>query len=924
VCAKATEGTIATLACPEGQEIRELSFVSYGTPTGDCGGFQAGDCSASNARLLVEQACVGKGACMVPAEAATFGEPCGGSGKTLALQAQCAPHPQLNPLLWYSFEADLGGGTVADASGHGRDGLLQDGPGVVLESDRTGFGSALRLSGGEEHVVVPELGTTADLSLSLWINMRTLRQAQTTLYQAGNVLLALANSGLDPTMRRAVLIFRVDGNEGGNYGADTVSSAFSRFNEHENVMYDELDSWQSHPYSHMWLHLAVTYSAATRHATFYINGRRDSDHTFTVANPAQLSSGHLGAGLQGGSSAQGLFDDFSVYDRVLAADEVRDMGDVMKDLWAVRDADGWEAPTHTLYVDGGSGDDANSGTLDRPVKTLARGLSLVTTEGTRLVIAPGLYREGSLKLTQGGSRYRPVIIEGTPGKTVISGAESLTGGWAAQADGSWRRTWPYRFGVGTAKPNEPELVNRRELVTMNGRVLRQVLATDALENDTFWVDEAAGIIQLRSATDPRTADVEAANLQQVLAVAGDYVILRGLQIEMTNPYFGGSIVELGKSEHLLVEDCAVLRTNGTTLSARKAEDVVIRRFRGVDAGSAGLSAGFGNRNVLVEDSDFERNGWRARWGGYHAADPSSIAKNMFVNNVEYRRVNVRDHYIMGFWFDNGNWYMRLEDSYVQGRADQWNASAVWDEINPQGIDFLNTTFVNSRLVLANSEASTLQGCVFQGPEMLGSWEGGEDRSSGYVAGPPMHTHDHRLFGNYVVNPQPGGRVVGWPGWPDVLGTLESSGNRYWVPSPTKPFKAGVTMSWADWQSAVSGDDSSVFLADNPFLGAPEIGFGSRGSAAHRSKVPLILPVYLSKPTDASVTVEVTLVPGSAAAEDIVLWTPTLQFGPPQRMRAVQLSVLRSDPGNPTELTLELRNPSGASLGIVSQYHLVLQ
>ena len=47
VCGTADEGASITLTCPEGQIIESVTFASYGTPTGSCGSFEAGDCDAA-------------------------------------------------------------------------------------------------------------------------------------------------------------------------------------------------------------------------------------------------------------------------------------------------------------------------------------------------------------------------------------------------------------------------------------------------------------------------------------------------------------------------------------------------------------------------------------------------------------------------------------------------------------------------------------------------------------------------------------------------------------------------------------------------------------------------------------------------------------------------------------------------------------
>ena len=83
-----------TLACTDaGATIAAISFASYGTPTGTCGGFAPGACNAANSTSVVSAACVGRGSCAVFPNTTTFGDPCFGTPKVLDVQAVCTSGP---------------------------------------------------------------------------------------------------------------------------------------------------------------------------------------------------------------------------------------------------------------------------------------------------------------------------------------------------------------------------------------------------------------------------------------------------------------------------------------------------------------------------------------------------------------------------------------------------------------------------------------------------------------------------------------------------------------------------------------------------------------------------------------------------------------------------------------------------------------
>ena len=88
-CASPNEGGNATITCPAGLTVDAINYASYGTPTGVCGAFVTGGCNAATSTAVLQAACVGQNTCTVAATNAVFGDPCGGTGKRLYVQATC-------------------------------------------------------------------------------------------------------------------------------------------------------------------------------------------------------------------------------------------------------------------------------------------------------------------------------------------------------------------------------------------------------------------------------------------------------------------------------------------------------------------------------------------------------------------------------------------------------------------------------------------------------------------------------------------------------------------------------------------------------------------------------------------------------------------------------------------------------------------
>ena len=88
VCGTATEGGTVAMIAPPGTVFISVEFASYGTPDGTCGAFTIGACHATDSVTIVSGYLIGNGGTInIPATNEVFGDPCGGTGKRLYIQA---------------------------------------------------------------------------------------------------------------------------------------------------------------------------------------------------------------------------------------------------------------------------------------------------------------------------------------------------------------------------------------------------------------------------------------------------------------------------------------------------------------------------------------------------------------------------------------------------------------------------------------------------------------------------------------------------------------------------------------------------------------------------------------------------------------------------------------------------------------------
>ncbi|PIA65509.1 hypothetical protein AQUCO_00100780v1 [Aquilegia coerulea] len=84
-----SEPTITLECSSPDQVISSIKFASFGTPRGTCGSFKHGRCNSLSAHSIVQEACIGSKSCSVRVSNSTFGDPCNGVPKSLAVEAIC-------------------------------------------------------------------------------------------------------------------------------------------------------------------------------------------------------------------------------------------------------------------------------------------------------------------------------------------------------------------------------------------------------------------------------------------------------------------------------------------------------------------------------------------------------------------------------------------------------------------------------------------------------------------------------------------------------------------------------------------------------------------------------------------------------------------------------------------------------------------
>ncbi|NOU05432.1 MAG: right-handed parallel beta-helix repeat-containing protein, partial [Hyphomicrobiaceae bacterium] len=218
----------------------------------------------------------------------------------------------------------------------------------------------------------------------------------------------------------------------------------------------------------------------------------------------------------------------------------------------------------------------------------------------------------------------------------------------------------------------PELMLRREVLVMDGKVLRQQLAASELAPGSFYVDAAARTITLSppGGKDPAHAVCEVATRSIALHLAGrKNVILRGLVFRHDASLHAAPLcapLQISSCNNVVVEDCQFSANNnkGIYLGGSQNHNITIRNSRFNGNGCIGLNAA-NCTNLLIEGCETNLNNWRGNWAGVYRRWPCGL-KVSRSNRVTIRIHRSIRNMATGGWIDLENRDVRVEDSIFYG------------------------------------------------------------------------------------------------------------------------------------------------------------------------------------------------------------------------------------------------------------------
>lgn len=496
-----------------------------------------------------------------------------------------------------------------------------------------------------------------------------------------------------------------------------------------------------------------------------------------------------------------------------------------------------DAFDHVLFVNLShpNADDANPGTVDRPLKTIAKTVDLAVQNNlrntsTRIVIYPGVYRESIVLQSKTKLSDAAIQFEAKESGTAkIAGSDVWTG-WKKQgATNTYMHAWPYKWGIQPYPDGwqgnvvlQP-IVRRQEMIFINGQSLTQVLAEGDLKEGTFSVSEQTATVSLipPSGTTVESGTVEVAVRPRLFVVEGaQNLTVQGLVFMHGNTPVGDTAVIFGDCSNVLVEDCGFFWNNwsGMTFMSsppHSSDSMIARRNRANYNGAIGLEATRVN-DLLYEDNETSYNNWRGALGAMYSWSNGGV-KHLFIHGGVYRRHRAVGNRAPGYWFDTDCADIEVDQAYCAQ-----NYIGMFIEASEGPTSITNSIISNSEtdgIYTEGADNVTLQGNtisgnagaqihVLKGVRPVKNWETGENLK--------LVAERWTLQKNIIVGADAAPRLVTIGSSAGAnkdlfLSTLMSDENVWFSPKSSDAFNVdGKAKDFSAWQSASKQDAHSRF------------------------------------------------------------------------------------------------------------------
>ena len=347
-----------------------------------------------------------------------------------------------------------------------------------------------------------------------------------------------------------------------------------------------------------------------------------------------------------------------------------------------------------------SGSDANSGSPEKPLKSIQKAAEMMQP-GDVCIVHEGVYREWVKPVRGGTSETQRITFRAAPGeKVIIKGSEQVTG-WKRHTANVWRLDIPDSF-FGSFNPFKTNISggwikygkeSHLGAVYLNGVSFNEKLDLDTVysRKETYFIEARPNVTSLYvnfSKTDPN-AELTEINVREcvffpeikglqyitvdgftMMHAAANWTCFRAFQRALAGTYYG---------KHWIIENCIISDARCTGIvcgndpshedegfDAEAAGYHIIRNNEIRDCGQAGIHGFKGWTGSIIEGNLIENISAKKEFGGYETGGIKlHDAVDVVVKNNIIRKVYVGGPgQYAGIWIDWGAQGTRVTGNVV--------------------------------------------------------------------------------------------------------------------------------------------------------------------------------------------------------------------------------------------------------------------
>ncbi len=341
----------------------------------------------------------------------------------------------------------------------------------------------------------------------------------------------------------------------------------------------------------------------------------------------------------------------------------------------------------------GSASDDNTGSNEKPLATISRGLELAVSpyvggNDVKVIVHAGTYRETLVWNTAPVKNGSLTLEAFGEDKVIVSGSEIWDDWVADREENVYTHYWPYKWMERSEKikssdvsetgkiktlkwlNSASDLFLLRAMVFVDSVHHQQVLLQEELVPGKCYVNEDEEKIYLALAENinPNGATIEVATTNTICHITkSENITIKGLDFVHSNSIMKGAGLYISSCRNVLVEDCNFYYNNWVGIKLSTAFDVTLRNCISRDNGAKGIG-GWRLKNVVMENCETYGNNWRGYASGRMDWDLGGM-KVLHVHNCQVINHYSHDNYTYGIWFDTDNTEIVIRNSVI---TDNWH------------------------------------------------------------------------------------------------------------------------------------------------------------------------------------------------------------------------------------------------------------